>query len=103
MSINSAGAVGVPLTVFGSWVTEVSPESVPENISPDNQDVVYEPGGVGTRPGMQRVLAAPFPAGGANSYVPTVVYEKSYVTPTGAIKNLYADSNGVLYVEDLTN
>lgn len=102
MSINIAGAVGVPLTVFGSWVTEVSPESVPENISPDNQDVIYAPGEVSSRPGMQSVFSMPFPAGGPSGLVPTVMYEKSFVTPTGDIKNLYFDSNGVLWVEDLT-
>lgn len=103
MSINIAGSVGIPLTVFGSWVTEVSPESVPENISPDNQDVIYAPGEVSSRPGMQRVFSTPFPAGGKSNLIPTVMYEKSFVTPTGDIKNLYFDSNGVLWVEDLTN
>lgn len=103
MSINIADAVGVPLTVFGSWVTEVPADAVPENISPDNQDVAYTPGGVGSRPALQRVYATPFPAGGLSNFVPTTVYTKSFKTPTGDIKNLTFDSNGVLWVEDLTN
>lgn len=103
MSINIADAVGVPLTVFGSWVTEVPADAVPENISPDNQDVAYTPGGVGSRPALQSVYATPFPAGGVSDFVPTTVYMKSFKTPTGDIKNLTFDSNGVLWVEDLTN
>ena len=102
MAISPTGAVPVPLTVLGSWVTEVAPESVPENISPDCQDVAFAPGEVGSRPCTDIVLGAPFPAGGANGLVPTVVYAKSFKTPTGAIQNLYFDSNGVFYVEYLS-
>src|SRR5271165_4731112 len=103
MSINPSGAAGAPLTVFGSWVTEVAPEAVPENISPDCQDVVFAPGQVGSRPALQRVFSTPFPVGGPDFLIPTVMYEKSFKTPTGDIKNLYLDSNGILWVEDLTN
>ena len=101
MAINPSGAVAVPLTVYGSWVTEVSPNAVPENISPDCGDVVFAPGSVGSRPALQRVLGSPFPAEG--SLIPTVTYMKSFKLPTGQIKNLYLDSSGALWVEDLTN
>lgn len=102
MAINASGAVAVPLTVFGSWVTEVSPDSVPENISPDCADVVFSPGNVGSRPGLEKVFGTPFPAGGVNGQVPTLVSGFSYTLPTGTIQNLYYDSNGVLWVEYLT-
>jgi len=91
------------LTVFGSWVSEVAPNAVPENISPDCSDVMFAPGSTGSRPALRRVYPTPFPAGGSSSFVPSTVYTKSFVTSTGDIKNLTMDSNGVLYVEDVTN
>ena len=103
MAINPSGAVAVPLNVFGSWCTEPSPNALPENVSPDCQEVIYGPGFVGSRPGFERLFAAAFPAGGPDGYVPTVVYSKSFVTPTGDIRNLYFDSNGSLWVVDQTN
>jgi hypothetical protein len=99
MGINATGAVPVPLTVYGSWVTEVSPNAVPENISPDCGDVAFAPGSVGSRPALQSVLDSPFPAGGPNDYVPTIVGIYSYTLPTGQIQNLYFDSNGILWIE----
>jgi hypothetical protein len=101
LAISPTGAVPVPLSVFGSWVTEVPAESVPENISPDCQDISYTPGGVGSRPCTDIVLGAPFPAGGAHGFIPTVVYGKSFKLPDGGIQNLYFDSNGSFWVEDL--
>lgn len=103
MSFNVAGAVEVPLEVFGSLVTEMSPADLPAGVSPDNQDVEYVPGSVFSRRGLKKVFANAFPAGGPDNLVPTVTYAKSFVTPTGAIKNLYLDSNGVLWVEDFSN
>ena len=99
MGINATGAVPVPLTVYGSWVSEVSPNAVPENISPDCGDVAFAPGSVGSRPALQRCLASPFAAGGPNDYVPTIVGMYSYTLPTGQIQNLYYDSNGILWIE----
>lgn len=99
MAINPSGAAAVPLSVFGSWVTEVSPDSVPENISPDCADVVFAPGSVASRPGTRRGFLTPFPAGGPNNYVPTVVSAFSYKLPTGTIQNFYLDSNGILWIE----
>lgn len=102
MAISPTGAAQVPLDVFGSWVTEVPPEAVPENISPDCADVAFVPGQVGSRACTDIVLGQPFPAGGTGGFIPTVVYAKSFKLPTGAIQNLYFDSNGVFYVEYLT-
>lgn len=98
MAINPAGAANVSLNVFGSWCSEMSPESLPLGVSPDNQDVIFNPGQVQTRPAMQKIaFSPPLPAG------TTCTYGKSFVLPTGQIKNLYLFSNGALYVEDLTN
>ncbi|MGH9639022.1 MAG: hypothetical protein ACRD3Y_03095, partial [Bryobacteraceae bacterium] len=103
MSFNVAGAVEVPLEVFGSLVTEMSPSDLPSGVSPDNQDVAYLPGSVFSRAGLAKVFDAAFPAGGPEGQIPTLTYGKSFVTPTGDIKNLYLDSNGVLWVEDFSN
>lgn len=97
MAINPAGAVASTLDVFGSLVTEMSADSLPEGVSPDNQDVIYSPGQVGGRTALDTVFDTPFPG------TPTCVSGKSFVTPTGDIKNLYWNSDGSLYVEDLTN
>jgi hypothetical protein len=99
MAINASGAVAVPLTVFGSWVTEVSPNAVPENISPDCGDVAFAPGQVGSRPCLNKVFSPAFPAGGPNNYIPTFTGAFSYQLPTGQIQNLYYDSNGILWIE----
>lgn len=97
MSFNVVGAVEVPLTVFGSLVTEMSPIDLPEGVSPDNQDVVYVPGGVASRPCLQKVFATPFTGTQA------VTYGKSFVTKSGNIFNLFMDATGKLFVEDFTN
>ncbi len=97
MSFNPSGAVEVPLSVFGGLVTETTPPGLPPGVSPDNQDVTYVPASVRSRPGLARVFPTPFPN------TPTVTYAKSYVDPTGIIRNLYLDSNGALYIENLAN
>jgi len=97
---NPSGAVPVPLAVFGSWVTDVSPDALPENVSPDNQEGIYGAGFFASRPAFQKVAGITFPAVGG--VIPTGVYGKSFVTPTGDIKNLYLDSAGRLWVEDLS-
>ena len=90
------GVVEVSLEVFGGRVTEMAPTDLPEGVSPDEQDNTFIPGAVLTRPCLEKVLSnAP-----ANT---TCTYQKSFVTPTGAIKNLYLFSNGQLYWEDPIN
>lgn len=94
---NPAGTVAVPLSLFSSMCTELSPPDVPEGISPANNDVVYLPGSVATRWGMNRTLTTNGDGGPWS-------YQKSFVQPNGNIKNLYMSlSTGNLYVEDLTN
>ncbi len=87
------GCIEVPLDVFSGRVTEMSAVDCPDGVSPDEQDNTFRPGAVLTRPNLQRVLTN----GPPNT---TVTYQKSFVTPTGAIKNLYLFSNGQLYWED---
>src|SRR5882762_5685129 len=54
---NVAGAIPVPLSVFGGAVTEMSPEDLPEGASPFSQDVDFIPGSVFTRGGRQSVYS----------------------------------------------
>jgi len=103
VSFNPKGAVPIPLDVKGSWVCEMSPDCLPPGVSPDNQDHIFAPGYCGSRPALQKVFGSPLPSGGPGNLVPTIVYGKSFVTPTGAIKNLYLDSNGILWLEDPIN
>ena len=90
------GCIEVPLETFGGRVTEMAPVDVPDGVSPDEQDNTFIPGAVLTRPCLEKVLTnAPADT--------TCTYQKSFVTPSGAIKNLYLFSNGELYWEDPIN
>lgn len=99
MPFNAASAQEIALETFGSLVTETPASNLPPGVSPDNQDVIYLPGAVASRPSCAKVFATQFPAGPPNSRIPTVPYGKSYVDPTGVIRNLYLDSNGVIHQE----
>ena len=97
MAVVDQSSVDVPLSLFSSLNTELSPSDIPEGISPDNGDICYLPGSVFTRPGYSRVFVSALQASGR------VTYEKSFVLPTKAIKNLYMTNDGTLWVEDVTN
>src|SRR5574340_421587 len=83
------------LSVFGSLCTENSFTNLPEGVSPDNQDVSYKPGAVMIRPGLKKVFSTPLGA-------VTVTYGKSYTMPNGQIINLYLDSSGNLWQENVS-
>ena len=97
MAFNPSGAQESPLNVLGGWCTEMSPVALPEGVSPDCPDCGFLPGNAYSRPTTVRVFNPPIAAG------QTCVYSKSFVLPTGDIKNLYCFSNGAIYVEDWTN
>ena len=94
------GDAQVNLAVLGGLVTNMPASSLPEGVSPDNQDVVYLPGGVAGRPALKKVFGSALPAIGAG-LVPGVVCGKSFITPTGGVKNLYLGTDGGLYWEDV--
>lgn len=96
MSFNVNGAVEVPLEVFGGRVTEMAPTNCPEGVSPDEQDNTFVPGSVLTRPCLSKVFVN-------RVGTTTFTYAKSFVTPTGAIKNLYLASDGEMIWEDPIN
>lgn len=95
MSFNIADATEIALNVFGGLVSEPPASNCPEGSSPDNQDCQFWPGAVGSRAGLQKVFTS------ALGDV-TVTYAKSYVDPLGIIRNLYLDSDGNLWVENVT-
>ncbi len=96
MAFNVTNAVQVPLELFGGLVTEPTPIALPLGVSPDCQDLAFKPGSVLSRPGLTKVFATPFGS-------VTVTYAKSYVDNSGNVKNLFLDSHGNLYMEDVTN
>ncbi len=92
------GDLQISPAVFGGLVTVQAAATLPEGVSPDNQDVAYLPGSVSSRAALQKVFTNPLPATGG--VVPTVAWAKTFIGPTGAIENLYLGSDGKLYWED---
>ena len=95
MSFNTVGAQQVALELFGGLVTDMPAMNLPAGVSPDCQDMAFQPGSVFTRPGLTKVLATPL--GGV-----TITYNKSYVANDGTIRNLYLDSAGNFWTENIT-
>lgn len=91
--------VDVPLSLFGGMHTGVAPADLPEGLSPDNQDWAYVPGEGFSRPGLSRLYPG-FTGAAANRQM---MYEKTYIKPDGGILTLTMDSQGAIYVEDVTN
>lgn len=93
----ATGPIDVSLSLFSGLNTELSATDVPEGVSPDNQDMVYVPGGTSSRPCLHKLFGVPFAAN------PSVNYEKTYRQPNGNPLNLYLDALGVLRTEDVVN
>lgn len=87
----------VPLELFGGLNTELAPSDVPEGVSPDNQDVVFVPGSVSSRPALRKLFSHVI-SGGV-----TVSYIKTYMQPNNEPLTLILDSNGQLWKEDVFN
>lgn len=85
----------IPLTLFAGQVTNIDPVALPAGASPDCSDMQFLPAGTASRPCLQKVFATPLGA-------VTVTYGKSYVDPAGTIRNIYLDSAGNLWVENVT-
>jgi hypothetical protein len=90
--MTTAGSFDAPIEIFGGLVTDMSPADLPHGVSPDCQDVVFTPGGVTTRPGLQTLFG---PLAGN----PTVNYLKTYETPNATLRTMALDSSGTLYKE----
>ena len=92
-SVSKDTRVQIALTNWGGLVTEVPPMNVPEGASPDNQECMFRPGAVGSRPGFKKIFAD-------SVGTVTFTYGKTYVDPLNVVRNLYLASDGTLYVED---
>ena len=92
------GDLQISPAVFGGLVTVQAAATLPEGVSPDNQDVAYLPGSVFSRGALQKLFSVALPSTGG--IVPTVAWAKEFVSATGAIENLYLASDGNLYWED---
>ena len=98
MAQNPTGAdtKEIALSTFAGLVTYMSPSSLPMGASPDCSDNSFLPGGVSQRPCLKKALATPLGS-------VTITYGKSFVAPDGTIRNLYLDSSGNLWVENITD
>src|SRR4051812_48112265 len=97
MAAPNPGPLDVSLALFSGLNTELAPTDVPEGVSPDNQDVVFLPGSVQSRPCLSKLFGVPFAAN------PGTNYAKTYRQPNGNPLNLYLDSLGVIRTEDVIN
>lgn len=95
MAINPGPDVkSIALPSWGGLVTEINPIELPGGLSPDCSDMAFLPSGTRSRACLQKVLTS---LGAV-----TVTYAKSYVSPSGIIRNLYLDSSGNFWCENLT-
>jgi hypothetical protein len=96
MSLNPTGRQQIAWSLIGGLNTELEPPTLPEGLSPDNQDIAFVPGEGGTRPGLVGTIASPFGAVGN-------LFETSFVLPTGDPINLYLTSDGMFRYQDVNN
>lgn len=94
MAINVASpdVKSVALTTFSGLCTNINPVALPQGSSPDNSDCSFLPSGVFSRACFQKALATPLGS-------VTVTYGKSYVDPSGIIRDFYLDSAGNFWME----
>jgi len=87
-------SIDVPCELFSGLNTELAPSDLPEGVSPDNQDVVFLPGSVQTRPGMHKLF---------NPALATApAWWKTFVQPNEDPLTLIYDNLNLL-VEDVNN
>ena len=94
MAINTASpdVKSVALTTWSGLVSNINPIALPQGSSPDCSDCSFLPSGVFSRACFQKALATPLGS-------VTVSYSKSYVDPSGIIRNFYLDSVGNFWME----
>jgi hypothetical protein len=87
--------VDIPLSLFAGTASELSPSDCPEGVSPENQDVVFLPGSVGSRPCLHKLFTT--------STGVAILYEKTYIQPNGDPLTMLLDANGQIWYEDVGN
>lgn len=94
MTINATEGFNQPLELFSGLFEDMSPTDLPAGLSPDNQDVVYLPGNVGTRPGFRKAIAiSPEPTSDLLSLA-------EFAMPTGDYLTMWLYSSGNLWQQD---
>jgi len=91
-SVSKDTNVQLALVTFGGLVTDMPPMNLPEGASPDNQECIFNPGKVGSRPGFRSIFGTAI--GSA-----TFTYGKTYLDPVGVVRNLYLSSEGEFLVQ----
>lgn len=82
----------IPVSVFGGLATLQAPQSLPQGASPDNSDCQFTPGSVFSRACLKKFLATPLGNVALN-------YGKTYIDPTGIVRNFYLDSAGNFWMQ----
>lgn len=90
-----APAIDVTLSLFGGTDTEIAAPDLPEGLSPDNQDMIFFPGEVASRPGLRKLYSPAIEAG------VSVLYQKTFVQPNGDPLTLILTSDGLFWREDV--
>ena len=93
ITINAANSFNQALELFSSLYEDMFPSDLPAGLSPDNADVIFLPGQVGTRPAVNRVLTSPTDTGSKLSLT-------EYAQPTGDNLDIWLSSNGSLWQQD---
>lgn len=94
MTINATEGFNQPLELFSGLFEDMAATDLPAGLSPDNQDVVYLPGNVGTRPGFRKALAtSPEPTSDLLSLA-------EFAMPTGDYLTMWLYSSGNLWQQD---
>ena len=91
---NTRGLFTLDCSLFGSLVTDMSPTDLPIGASPANSDAFYLPGGIFTRPALQRIMNSQ--SGGG----PTIMSVANFPLPLGDFRTVYLDSTGNLTYND---
>src|SRR5579863_1548270 len=88
----------ISLTLFGGQDTSLTPATLPEGLSPANNDVIYAPGLVGSRPCVEGIYNGDGFTGNFQSK-----WAKKYLQANGLPLNLSLDSRQNFYFEDPVN
>lgn len=95
MPANDVSAVQVPYTNFLGLNSDLATGTLPEGASPANNDVIYLPGEVDSRPCLHKLYAPNGTLG--------VPYEKTYVKADGTPITLILYTDGSIWQEDVLN
>ncbi len=98
MPFNATGRQQIAWSGLFGLNTELEPPTLPEGLSPDNQDMQFVPGMSGTRPGFAGTIPLNLTFGSVGT-----TYEKSFTLPTGDPLNLYLTADGVFRIQDVIN